>query len=226
MRTFAAACSLAAMNLSPRIYPALGMVAAVLLAVAPFAHAQQRDPKLDKALQNAHGGSRERVIVRFRPGSESSVEQKVLSRGNRIFAKHPSIGAFTAELRADELAAFARDPNIETIGSDADVSPDATTSDTSISTNVLRATLGESQSSKAGTGIGVAVIDSGIAPIPAFNGRITAFYDVTTGVPIATLPSDEYGHGTHVAGLIGANDSNYMGVAPAVTFVGLKVLNK
>jgi len=62
------------MNLSPRIYPALGMVAAALLAVAPLAHAQQRDPKLDKALQNAHGGSRERVIVRFRPGSESSVE--------------------------------------------------------------------------------------------------------------------------------------------------------
>jgi len=29
-----------------------------------------------------------------------------------------------------------------------------------------------------------------------------------------------------VAGLIGANDSNYMGVAPSVTFVSLKVLNK
>ena len=29
-----------------------------------------------------------------------------------------------------------------------------------------------------------------------------------------------------MAGLIGASDSNYMGVAPAVTFVGLKVLDK
>src|SRR5437763_1920841 len=73
---------------------------------------------------------------------------------------------------------------------------------------------------------GVAVIDSGIAPLPAFNGRIIASYDLTTGVPIAVLPGDEYGHGTHVAGLIGANDANYMGVAPSVTFVSLKVLNK
>jgi len=77
-----------------------------------------------------------------------------------------------------------------------------------------------------GAGIGVALIDSGIAPLPAFNGRITASYDLTTGVPMRSWPAMSTGHGTHVAGLIGANDSNYMGVAPSVTFVSLKVLNK
>ena len=77
-----------------------------------------------------------------------------------------------------------------------------------------------------GAGIGIAVIDSGIAPLPAFSGRIVGFYDFTRGGVIATSPDDEYGHGTHVAGLIGAYDAQYMGVAPEARLLGLKVLDK
>ena len=196
----------------------------MLCSASSPAAAQVREPKLDRVLQNAHGGSRQRVIVRVKAGGGTGVEQKVLSKGNKVFSKHPSIGAFTAELSGDQLAELARDPNVESIGADAEVASFAST-DSSITSSVLRNTLGEYQGSK-GVGVGVALIDSGIAPLPAFNGRITAFYDVTSGVPIPTTPNDEYGHGTHVAGLIGANDANYMGVAPSVTFVGLKVLSK
>ena len=213
------------MKPSPRIFLATGVAAALLCGVPPPAGAQQRGPKLDRVLQDAHGSERQRVIIRLRPGADSSVEQKVLSKGNNVYSKHRSIGAFTADLRGDQLAEFARDPDVESIGVDADVAADAYSTDSAFTSSVLRNTLGETESSR-GAGIGVAVIDSGIAPLPAFSGRITAFYDVTTGVPIATAPSDEYGHGTHVAGLIGASDSNYMGVAPSVTFVGLKVLNR
>ena len=52
-----------------------------------------------------------------------------------------------------------------------------------------------------GTGIGVAVIDSGIEPGTDFDNRITAFYDFTHGDIRAVTPIDPYGHGTHVAGL-------------------------
>jgi hypothetical protein len=55
-----------------------------------------------------------------------------------------------------------------------------------------------------GYGIGVAVIDSGIEPGTDFDDRITAFYDFTAGDIRAVAPHDEYGHGTHVAGLIGS----------------------
>src|SRR5436190_13809648 len=212
------------MKLSLRTPLAIAALAA-LFAAAP-ADAQSRAPKLDRVLQNAQGGGRQRVIVRFKPGTASRLEQRIASAGNRIFAKHASIGAMTAELRADQFAAFANDPDVESIGADVDVAPFASTTDTSsISSSVLRNTLAEGQYSK-GAGIGVAIIESGIAPLPAFYGRITAFYDVTSGVPVPTAAFDDYGHGTHVAGLIGADDSNYMGVAPGVTFVGLKVLNK
>jgi len=62
------------------------------------------------------------------------------------------------------------------LAADADVAADAySTEHRAISSSVLRSTLGESDASR-GAGIGVALIDSGIAPLPAFNGRITASY--------------------------------------------------
>ena len=74
-----------------------------------------------------------------------------------------------------------------------------------------------------GTGIGVAVVDSGIEPGTDFDARITGFYDFTRGDIRAVTPLDPYGHGTHVAGLIA---SEYVGVAPNARLIGLRVLNE
>jgi serine protease AprX len=98
----------------------------------------------------------------------------------------------------------------------------------------LRQTLGlprvaTSTTPTGSTGIGVAIIDSGIAPSANFNGRITGFFDFTRG-GIPTPPFDDYGHGTHIAGLIGSSgvrsDYDFQGIAPDVHLVGLKVLDK
>ncbi|MEO5742411.1 MAG: S8 family peptidase, partial [Vicinamibacterales bacterium] len=74
-----------------------------------------------------------------------------------------------------------------------------------------------------GTGIGVAVLDSGIEPGTDFDNRISAFYDFTQGDIRAVTPMDPYGHGTHVAGLIA---SEFVGVAPNARLIGLRVLNE
>jgi serine protease AprX len=64
-----------------------------------------------------------------------------------------------------------------------------------------------------------------------FQNRVTAFYDFTNGQAVATVPWDDYGHGTHVAGTIGGSGAlssnySYHGLAPRVKFIILKVLDK
>ena len=78
-----------------------------------------------------------------------------------------------------------------------------------------------------GKGVGVAVIDSGIADHPDLHGRITAFHDFTGMVQ---RPHDENGHGTHVAGIIAGNGKRSggraTGIAPEASLIGLKVTDE
>jgi serine protease AprX len=102
----------------------------------------------------------------------------------------------------------------------------------------LQATVGADRAwmrGVTGDGVGVAVVDTGIAGyLPDFMGsggsRVIA--SVVTN-PCANDADDHVGHGTHVAGLIAANSLNswgagklagrYMGVAPRADLISVKV---
>jgi serine protease AprX len=80
-----------------------------------------------------------------------------------------------------------------------------------------------------GKGVGVAVVDTGIALHKDFTeggSRVAAFKDF---INHRTDPYDDNGHGTHVAGIIGGNGfsskGKYKGVAPECNFIGVKVLD-
>jgi subtilisin family serine protease len=70
----------------------------------------------------------------------------------------------------------------------------------------------------------VAVIDTGISPHPDLN--VVGGYNCVGSDPLNY--QDKNGHGTHVAGTIGAidNDIAVVGVAPGVRLWAVKVLNK
>src|SRR5271157_378653 len=79
-----------------------------------------------------------------------------------------------------------------------------------------------------GTGMTVAVIDTGVDyNNPALGGgfgpsaKVIAGYDFATNTP-DPLATDSQ-HGTAVAGLIGSDDPNNLGVAPGVKIVALRV---
>jgi serine protease AprX len=106
----------------------------------------------------------------------------------------------------------------------------ADTSGPPVPPDVLRSTLGVNGSPWAGRGVGVAVIDSGLEMSSEFYGRVEAFYDFTSGGIVARTPYDDYGHGTHIAGIIGGSGSRssereYRGLAPRVNLLVLKVLD-
>lgn len=77
-----------------------------------------------------------------------------------------------------------------------------------------------------GSGVGVAVLDTGICPHVDFGQRIAAFYDV---VRRRRMPYDDNGHGTHISGIIGgsgeASEGMYQGVAPGCHLISVKVLD-
>ena len=81
--------------------------------------------------------------------------------------------------------------------------------------------------SYTGKGVGVAVLDTGIFPHMDFRNRIRAFADF---VAYKSMPYDDNGHGTHVAGILAgdgtASMGKYKGVAPGCGLTALKVLDR
>lgn len=78
----------------------------------------------------------------------------------------------------------------------------------------------------SGAGIGVAVLDSGIAGThPDLRGRV----ELERCFGKQTDPRDLCGHGTHISGIIGgsgaASGGRYQGLAPGCHFISLKVLD-
>jgi serine protease AprX len=75
-----------------------------------------------------------------------------------------------------------------------------------------------------GSGVTVAVLDTGIAKLPDFGNRLLGGVDLSgENNPF----KDSYGHGTFVAGLIAGNGASskhaYMGEAPGANLVAVKV---
>jgi serine protease AprX len=188
----------------------------------------------------------QRVIVSVKPGYRASVRQALQAHGDLIKSDHPSIDAFSAEIHSADVPELARQPWIEGVSIDATVYPVGDQNGRDIKGNGrgrgsvthLRETLGLSAMATTATGQGVvvAVIDSGITPSDDVSStRITQFYDFTLAGCAATpanckvAPFDDFGHGTHIAGLIGSSgllsNNLFQGVAPGVKFVGVKVLD-
>lgn len=71
-----------------------------------------------------------------------------------------------------------------------------------------------------GKNITVAIMDSGLSPHPELAPhRILHFHDFVYG---RTTPYDDYSHGTHVTGIIGAKQ---IGIAPECNLIALKILD-
>jgi serine protease AprX len=201
-----------------------------LLTGLPAHPAGQRRPTLSGDLANV-AADRIRLIVQ--PASDGDLGS---IRGRlRGVVRRELQGAVALEVSRAEFDAMSRDAAFAHISADAVVVSDM------VITNKVTGASAMWQGSGGllgllatpgynGSGIGVAVVDSGIAPHSALDSRVIARVNLVSWEGPTT--GDPYGHGTHVAGIIGGNTTapKYVttafagGSAPGVNLIDVRVL--
>jgi serine protease AprX len=175
---------------------------------------------------------RVRVIVQADGAGLTSVVRRHARGLRRQLAS-----ATAVELSKTEFEALARDSSVSHISKDLPVFADmAVTNKVTGASTVWQGTSGllglGSVPGYNGDGIGVAVIDSGIAPHSAIGNRVVARVNLVSHEPGVT--GDPFGHGTHVAGMIGGAGSAAArvtpayagGSAPSVRLIDVRVLGR
>jgi len=189
---------------------------------------EKLDPLLQHRASNLSGHSQ--VIVRARDGvSLGAIAVLIQQVGGTVGRELPIINAQAADVPDLSLLALADNPDVQRIALDRLLLGTLERTGPTIGASAARQELGYD-----GSGIGVAVIDSGVASWhddltaagASGSQRVDQFVDFVNGSP---TPYDDFGHGTHVAGIIAGNgfDSSggRAGIAPAARLVGLKVLD-
>ena len=164
--------------------------------------------------------------------SRTQREEKVKAFGGRDFRhfQNTGIGALTANRPL--LEELKKDPKIRFIAPDRKISSTATGSATYDQIEVRTVQGVSSATAQTGTAVGVAVIDSGVNALVGFGTTgacSTSRIVYSQNFASDSGTSDLYGHGTHVASILGSNascDASYStSVAPGVKIINLRVLN-
>ncbi len=165
--------------------------------------------------------------------STTTAIRLVEQHGGTVTSRLDIVNGVGAQLTEAAKAALLAEPGITAITPNSIVTTAGRTPATDYP-DVIGADLSWSEGA-TGTGVTVAVIDTGLAWHPGLlmdtrgkpKNRIVAWVDYVGGKKI---PYDLNGHGTHIAGII-ANaqkgaDGEWNGVAPGVNLVGVRVLDK
>jgi serine protease len=160
----------------------------------------------------------DRVWVKFSPGAKGNVENALRAAGGRIHHTFDDLGAFAVSVPAQALNGLRNNPNIEYIEQDVARYPMAQT----VPYGIPMVQAPDAWAAGGdGTGILVCVIDSGVNSQHEDLGA-----NILGGYPTG-WNSDLCGHGTHVAGSVGAlnNSTGVVGVAPNTSFYMVQVFS-
>jgi serine protease AprX len=191
-------------------------------------------------LASSQPGKQVDVIVQLQRGT-SGAQGRILieAAGGEVTRDLHIINGLGARLGAAAAAKLAKQPGVRLVSLNESVKPSGLDY-SRLATAYQESTFTTkfwSGGGSLGTGVGVAVVDTGIqGDLPDFR---TSRTDSTSRViadavvnPDATTAGDKFGHGTHVAGLIAGNGTNrstsdplygkYIGLAPEANLINVK----
>ncbi len=219
----------------------LFVLLALLVMFAPLAPPSQAASRAQPALLTIaaeHPDAQVSVIVQ-KLARDAAVEQLVTNLGGGVTADLHIINAFAADMPARVALQIGRAAGVRWVSLDTAVVRTTACTPCVPATNLTNAyikTIGadrvwnEGPGYYQGQGIGVAVVDSGVNPQQDLYtnmgvNRLVAAVAYNGGYNQSIY--DGYGHGDHVAGIIGGNGSRsggaYIGVAPMANLINVKV---
>jgi serine protease AprX len=184
------------------------------------------------------------VIVQAIPGERAAAADAVRSTGGKVGRPLNVINGFAARVRLNTMDSLTEASSVRavtpngrvTLSSHTSIDPGTGKGTSYDSTRAIGARTMWEQG-YTGSGVDVALIDSGVAPVPGLKapGKIVHGPDFSWESQAENLRYlDTYGHGTHMAGLITGREGpagaayhldnhRYFGVAPDSRVISLKV---
>src|SRR5580704_6204408 len=211
----------------------------LLIAAVTLAHAD--DSKLSPELRGYNSKQQVQVIVQYAPGTQVNCSgllgllgclvNDVLKLGGTILGQLPLVNGVVALLDGNGIVSLSNQSNVVYISVDRPLTPSLNNAAAAVNADFAW------QSNYTGAGIGVALIDSGVSNHLDLNQGILPLSRVVyqqSFVPGNSNPADQYGHGTHIAGLIAGDGlsstgpiytKTFKGIAPGAKIVNLRVLD-
>jgi serine protease AprX len=218
---------------------ALAVVATAAATVSPgHASAPRPTGAVDPALVGLRGTVG--VVVQAEPGRTATVRRAVARLGGRVTTSLPIVSGLAARLPANAVHALAASPGTRVVSLDRKMHVQATSSSeppASVYRRVVRADR-LNAAGAGGRGVTVALVDTGVTPMPDLAGRLVPVASDPRGLATARCMNfsaepgceDSYGHGTFIAGLIAGDGSasrrRYVGAAPAANVLSVKIAGR
>ena len=190
------------------------IITGLILGGSAYAERSKMDDSLRKRVERG-GSETVRVIIQYRGAvSAGDVDRVGQRRGGKVLRQFDGIRALLAEVDVREIDGLSDGLNVARMSLDNDVHSTAASSSNGLARVVAGGAAAASMYSAIGRNIGVAVIDSGIRDVSDLEPVMKVDF-IEDG---RTSDTDPFGHGSHVAGIIGGlgktDYGRYMGMAP------------
>ncbi|HEY2913807.1 MAG TPA: S8 family peptidase, partial [Candidatus Angelobacter sp.] len=224
---------------SPRVFRFLLVAVVAILMLLPLS--AQAGPNSPAALKhnklaadlanfplNADGTVS--VIIQFKQTPKAHASE-MAAQGGRLRFSFDHINGAAYRIPVRMLAWLEMHPDVAYVSPDR---PNKVASDDDIP--AVEGDVARQQYGLDGTGVGVAIIDSGVFnhdDLQKSSGLGSRIVYSESFIPGDPSTKDAYGHGTHVAGIVAGNGhdsvsgypTQYMGVAPNANIINLRVLD-
>jgi serine protease AprX len=200
----------------------ISVVLGVALALsAPSGGAGPTTRRPDRAIYAADPGTaRVRVIVRTDDAVET--ERVVATLDGRTGRRLSSVPAVVAEVPESAVGRLASSRGVRSVHLDRRIHATLERTAAAIGARWISENLGFD-----GSGVGVAIIDSGVAR--GHEDLVNRIAHFANFIGSESEPHDRYGHGTHVAGIIAGSGYSSggarRGIAPGAHLIVLKALD-